>query len=43
MDDAELGARLLADQRLLRLPLVRIGNEVAAGRDEARWKAMLAG
>jgi arsenate reductase-like glutaredoxin family protein len=43
MDDAELGARLLADQRLLRLPLVRIGNEVAAGRDESRWKAMLAG
>jgi arsenate reductase-like glutaredoxin family protein len=43
MDDGELAARLLADQRLLRLPLVRIGNEVAAGRDEARWKALLAG
>lgn len=41
MDDAELGERLLADQRLLRLPLVRIGNDVAAGRDEAAWKALL--
>lgn len=42
MDDAELAERLLADQRLLRLPLVRIGNAVAAGRDEARWRQMLA-
>ncbi|HJW21886.1 MAG TPA: ArsC/Spx/MgsR family protein [Candidatus Limnocylindrales bacterium] len=42
LDDAELAERLLADQRLLRLPLVRVGNEVAAGPVEARWKAMLA-
>lgn len=42
MDDAELAERLLADQRLLRLPLVRIGNRFAAGRDEAAWKAMAA-
>ena len=42
MDDAELAARLLADQRLLRLPLVRVGNGVAAGRDEAAWKELLA-
>lgn len=42
MDDFELSERLLSDQRLLRLPLVRIGNAVAAGRDEAAWKAMLA-
>jgi arsenate reductase-like glutaredoxin family protein len=41
MDDAELADRLLANQRLLRLPLVRIGDGVAAGRDEARWKALL--
>lgn len=41
MDDAELATRLLADQRLLRLPLVRIGHGVAAGRDEAGWKALL--
>jgi len=39
--EAELAERLLADQRLLRLPLVRAGNAVSAGRDEAAWKAML--
>jgi arsenate reductase-like glutaredoxin family protein len=42
MDDLELAARLLADQRLLKIPLVRVGNGYAAGRDEAAWKAMLA-
>jgi arsenate reductase-like glutaredoxin family protein len=40
MTDAELVDRLLADQRLLRLPLVRIGSGVAAGPDEARWRAL---
>lgn len=39
MDDAQLGERLLADVRLLRLPLVRSGNDVSAGRAEATWKA----
>lgn len=43
MDDADLAVRLLADQRLLRLPLVRAGNGVAAGRDEAAWKALVSG
>lgn len=38
MDDAEVVDRLLRDQALLRLPLVRFGNEVAVGRDEATWK-----
>ncbi len=42
MDDAELAERLLADVRLLRLPLVRRGNEVTAGSAEATWKAWLA-
>lgn len=42
MTDAELAERLLADQRLLRLPLVRVGNGVAAGRDEGAWKRLLA-
>ena len=42
MSDAELAERLLADQRLLRFPLVRVGNGVAAGKDEAAWKALLA-
>jgi arsenate reductase-like glutaredoxin family protein len=41
MDEAELAARLLADQRLLRLPLVRIGNGFAAGRAEPAWRELL--
>jgi arsenate reductase len=41
MDDAELAERLFADQRLLKLPLVRVGNGVAAGRDESAWRALL--
>jgi arsenate reductase len=43
LDDTEIVERLLADSRLLRLPLVRFGNAVSAGRDEATWKALLAG
>lgn len=42
MSDAEIVERLLADQRLLRLPLVRHGNAVSAGRDEMTWKGWLA-
>jgi len=42
LDDAELADRLLNDQRLLNIPLVRIGNSVAAGKNEGAWKAMLA-
>jgi len=42
MDNLELTERLLNDQRLLRLPLVRIGNDVAAGRDETAWRSMVA-
>jgi arsenate reductase len=41
MTDDELAARLLADQRLLRLPLVRVGGGCAAGRDEAAWRRLL--
>jgi arsenate reductase (glutaredoxin) len=43
MTDAELGERVLADQRLLRLPLVRVGNGVAAGPGEDAWKRLLGG
>jgi arsenate reductase len=43
MDDAELASRLLADQRLLRLPLVRAGNRFAAGRDPVAWAELLKG
>jgi arsenate reductase (glutaredoxin) len=42
LTDAELGERLLADQRLVRLPLVRFGDQLSAGRDEAAWKRWVA-
>jgi arsenate reductase-like glutaredoxin family protein len=42
MPDADLADRLLADQRLLRIPLVRSGNAFAAGRDEPAWKSLVA-
>ena len=38
MTDAELAERLLGDVRLLKLPLVRFGKDVTAGRDEVTWK-----
>jgi arsenate reductase-like glutaredoxin family protein len=41
MDDAGIVERLLADASLLRLPLVRHGNEVTAGRAEATWTSWL--
>jgi arsenate reductase len=41
-DTAGITARLLADPRLLRLPLVRYGDDVTVGKDEAAWKAWLA-
>jgi len=41
MDRDEIVGRLLADQRLLRLPLVRLGAACVAGRDESGWKALL--
>jgi len=43
LDDAEITERLLADPRLLRLPLVRRGNDVSAGPAESTWRAWLAG
>ena len=39
MDDAEVVARVLADQRLLRLPLVRHGSEVSVGPADATWRS----
>jgi arsenate reductase-like glutaredoxin family protein len=41
MDDFELAERLSTDQRLLKLPLIRVGNIVAAGKDEPAWKSMV--
>ena len=43
MTDVELADRLLADQRLLRLPLVRIADGVASGPDEPAWRSLLGG
>lgn len=41
-DAGGIVARILADVRLLRLPLVRHGDDVTAGRDEATWSSWLA-
>jgi arsenate reductase-like glutaredoxin family protein len=41
-DESGITARLLADVRLLKLPLVRYGDAVTAGKDETAWKAWLA-
>ena len=41
-DTAGLVARIHADARILRLPLVRYGDKVTVGRDEATWNAWLA-
>ena len=43
MDEQDLLRRLLEDQGLLRLPLVRRGDLFAAGVDEAGWKRLVAG
>ena len=40
MSDADLADRLLNDQRLLNIPLVRIDNGFSAGRNEAAWKSL---
>jgi arsenate reductase len=42
LDANEITTRLLADNALLRLPLVRFGNSFTAGPAEATWKAWLA-
>ncbi len=41
LDDQGITARVLADARLLRLPLVRYGNEVTAGPAEPTWTGWL--
>jgi arsenate reductase len=41
LDDARIVARLLADSRLLRLPLARHGNHVTVGLDEPIWTSWL--
>jgi arsenate reductase (glutaredoxin) len=41
MSDADLADRLLNDQRLLNIPLVRVDNAFAAGRNEPAWKSLV--
>ena len=40
MPDTELLARIEREPKLLRLPLVRAGNGLSIGRNEAGWKQM---
>jgi arsenate reductase len=42
LGDDEIMERLLANNALLRLPLVRFGNAFTAGPAEATWKSWLA-
>lgn len=42
MGDGEVLERLLADPRLLRLPLVRTGDRFSVGVDESVWRGWLA-
>lgn len=42
MDEAEVADRLNEDPRLLRLPLVRMGERTSAGPDEPAWRRWLA-
>ena len=39
LDDTSIVDRVLANPRLLRLPLVRHGNQLTAGSAEATWRA----
>jgi arsenate reductase-like glutaredoxin family protein len=41
LDDDQIVERVLREAGLLRLPLVRNGNEVSVGRAEATWTAWL--
>jgi arsenate reductase-like glutaredoxin family protein len=41
LSDSDMLARIEKDPLLLRLPLIRAGNRLSLGPDEAAWKAML--
>lgn len=43
VETPQLLAKIEREPRLLRLPLVRSGNLLAVGHDEAAWKSMAAG
>ncbi len=40
--DSEILTRIEREPKLLRLPLVRCGNQFSIGQDEPAWKSMLA-
>jgi arsenate reductase-like glutaredoxin family protein len=42
MPDPDLLRRIEQEPRLLRMPLIRCGNLLSVGQDEAAWKQMLA-
>jgi arsenate reductase (glutaredoxin) len=42
LDEDEIASRLLSNNGLLRLPLVRMGNTFTSGPADAIWKAWLA-
>jgi arsenate reductase len=41
LTDSALLGKIERDPQLLRLPLVRAGNQISIGRDEKAWTAML--
>jgi arsenate reductase (glutaredoxin) len=41
MDDDQIFERLLAEPKLLRLPLVRVGGQLSVGLDEETWRSWL--
>ena len=41
VSEGELLQRIEREPKLLRLPLVRAGNALSIGQDEAAWKSML--
>jgi arsenate reductase-like glutaredoxin family protein len=41
LSDSDLLARIERDPRLLRLPLIRSGHQLAIGADEANWRSLL--
>jgi arsenate reductase-like glutaredoxin family protein len=41
VSDADMLTRIEREPKLLKLPLIRAGNQLSVGRDESAWKAML--
>src|SRR3954451_6028289 len=41
VSESEMITRIEKEPKLLRLPMVRAGNRLSVGQDDAAWKAML--